>query len=76
MQNPNSLFSLMPMIIMTIPLIILNYSTAGRKGKSQGLYMFLGFIPLINMFSFLYLVSITDKEVLDKIDLILNRLSD
>lgn len=75
MQNPNPLSPIIPMLIVAIPVIILNYKIAIRKGKSQGLYAILGIIPVVNFFCFLYLISLTDKELIDKLNVIYDKLN-
>lgn len=59
------------MVILMIPLVILSIAVAGRKGKSMVKYGLLAIIPIANLFCFLYLISLTDKKVTDKLDSIL-----
>ena len=74
-QQPYLIAQFLPMIILAIPLAILNFNIAKRKGKSSGLFAFLGLIPLVNFFSFLYLISLIDKEVIDKLNSIIEKLN-
>ena len=71
MQNANPGIKIIPIILMTITFVVLSYHVAKRKGKSPGLFFLLSFIPFINLFLFIYLISLTDKSVLDKLDLIM-----
>ncbi|MBN2436413.1 MAG: hypothetical protein JXK07_14215 [Spirochaetes bacterium] len=73
-QQPNMLVSFMPMILLTIPMIVLNCKVAKRKGRSQVLYLILSVIPIVNFFSCLYLISLTDIEVVEKLNSILEKL--
>lgn len=70
MPDNSPLFSIMPMIIMAIPIAIFNLKIAKRKGKSPLLFFVIGVIPMVNIFAFLYLISLTDKEVIDTIQMI------
>jgi hypothetical protein len=74
--SSGSLFtSLLPMILMTIPFIILNGIISKRKGKSQIKYILLSFIPLLGLCLTIYLVSFLDKDVQDKINKIYEKIS-
>ena len=75
MNEPSPLTSLIPMLIISIPIIILNISIAKRKGKEKILFGILGAIPIANFISMLYLISLTDKEILEKLDEIINHLN-
>ncbi len=58
--------------LLTIPMAILNASIAKRKGKSSSEFGWLSIIPFVGYLLTIYLVSLTDKALLDKIDKILN----
>ena len=60
------------LIIMTIPIIILNITIAIRKDKNPALYGVLSVIPMIGFFLCLYLASLTDKAINEKIEKIIN----
>ena len=64
----------LPFLLMTIPFVILNIIICPRKGKNPVLFGLLSIIPLIGVYLAIYLVSITDKSVIDKIDLIITKL--
>ena len=61
-----------PLIIMTIPVIILNITIAIRKGKNPAVYGVISVIPMIGFFLCLYLASLTDKAINEKIEKIIN----
>ena len=60
-----------PLIIMTIPIIILNITIAIRKGKNPAVYGVFSIIPMIGFFLCLYLASLTDKSINEKIEKII-----
>jgi len=57
---------------MTIPIAFLNAYIASRKGRNPVLFLILGFIPFVGFYLTIYLLSLTDKLLMDKIDKILN----
>ena len=73
-QNPPLMVSLAPALILAIPMIILNIVTAGRKGASRVLFGILGAVPFVNIISFMYLVSLTDRAVIDALQKIMEKL--
>lgn len=73
-QAQSVFLSLIPIIILMVPLIFLNIAAAKRKGKDPILFGILSFIPFVNMFSFFYLISLTDKSVIEKLDMIIANL--
>ena len=73
--SSGSLFtSLLPMIIMSVPFMILNGLIAKRKGKNKIKYILLSFIPLLGLCLTIYLVSFLDKDLEDKINKIYEKL--
>ena len=60
--------SLIPLIILMIPLWIAIIRLARRKGLSTTVYWWTGWIPILNFALCLYLAGITDKAVYDKLD--------
>ncbi len=77
MNEPNTaqIFApFIPMLILAIPIVIFNFFLAERKGKNNILFAFLGMIPMVNFFCFLYLISLTDVVVLEKFEQILKNL--
>ena len=57
--------------IAVIPLPILNASIAKRKGKSISMYGWLSIIPPVGLLLSIYLISLMDREIVEKINLIL-----
>jgi hypothetical protein len=55
------------MFIVMIPLAIMIYFIAERKGRSPAVAL-LGLIPLVNMLYALWLCSLTDVSVLREIE--------
>jgi hypothetical protein len=49
-------------------LIIVNAIIARRKGKEPILYVLLALVPIANLFSTIWLVSLTDKKVTEEIE--------
>jgi len=74
MNNQVTLAQFLPMIIIAIPFLFLNPAIADRKGKNKIKYGLLGILPVVNMFSALYLASLPDKMILERLDTIINKL--
>ena len=74
MNQTPQFVSFIPLIIITLPIIIFNIFLAKRKGKSPLIYGFLSIIPLIGMYLAIYLASLTDKSVINKIEQIITLL--
>ena len=66
---------LVTFVMIAIPIAILNANIAKRKGKSAAQFGWLSVIPFVGYFIAIYLVSLTDKALLDKVDRILESLS-
>ncbi len=71
MEQQNVLVSFLPLIILTVPIIILNISIASRKGKSPFLFGIVSLLPLVGFYVAIYLSSLTDKSLSEKIDKIM-----
>jgi len=65
MQEPSPLFSLLPGLVISIITFIFPIPIDCRKGKGIG-FIAWGLIPFVTPFILLYLVSLTDKSVLDR----------
>jgi hypothetical protein len=65
-QVPSALPQLVFFFIIAIPLAIVMWAIAKRKGKS-GLLALLFIVPLVNMLVALWLASLPDKALLDRI---------
>jgi ABC-type polysaccharide/polyol phosphate export permease len=55
--------SLVPLVLITIPFLIMICFLARRKGRNLALYFLLGLIPGVNMLSALWLASQTDVSI-------------
>lgn len=67
-------FPIIPLLILVATAVLASV-IAGRKGQNQILFAILGLIPIVNMLSLIWLISITDKAVYDRLDEIGRRLS-
>jgi hypothetical protein len=63
-----------PLIITGVFLGIAAYSIGKRKGKNRLVCFLLCLIPPFNVFYLFYLVSLTDKNVIERLDYLENRL--
>jgi hypothetical protein len=61
--------------MIAIPIAILNANIAKRKGKSAAEFGWLSVIPFVGYFIAIYLVSLTDKALMDKVDKIIESLA-
>ena len=61
-----ALISLLPFLIVTLIFFVFSIPISRRKGKSF-IFPVLCLIPFITIFVLLYLVSLTDKQVLDRL---------
>jgi hypothetical protein len=66
---------LVTFLLIAVPLAILNGTIAKRKGKSGAEFGWLSIIPFVGPFVAVYLVSLTDKALLEKVDRIAEALS-
>jgi hypothetical protein len=55
--------SFVPLVIITVPFLVMMLFLARRKGKSLTVYFLLGLIPVANMVAALWLASQTDASV-------------
>ena len=65
---------LVTFVLISIPFAILNTYIARRKGRSGAVYGWLSVIPMVGQLLAVYLLSLTDKELLDKVDRILEQM--
>jgi len=73
-QAPELASPLIPLFLMTIPIVIFNMFLSKRKGRNVLLYGALSFIPIVSLYLALYLASLTDKSISEKIDKIISLL--
>ncbi len=66
------LFDLLFLILFfVLPIMVLSFIIAPRKGKNPILFGLLSLIPIVNIYIICYLISLTDKSVIQKLDAIL-----
>jgi len=66
---------LVTFVIIMIPLAVLNATIAKRKGKNAAEFGWLSVVPFVGGFVAIYLLSLTDKALQDKVDKILETLT-
>jgi hypothetical protein len=62
--------SFIPLILIGVVWGVFNASIAGRKGRNKVLFFFLSIIPVLWVFISIYLASLTNKDVLEKLGMI------
>ena len=66
------LFDLLVLLLLfVLPIVVLSFIIAPRKGKNPILYGLLSLIPVMNIYIICYLISLTDRSVIEKLDAIL-----
>ena len=74
MNDGNSMImSLLPFLILGIPLAVCGFKLAPRLGKSSALWAVLCLIPLFNFFFLYYMGYCVAARVLDRLDAISKR---
>ena len=68
MQQPDPLLSFLPFLLISILFAILNFIIAPQKGKNRIVYLLLSLIPMLGTLLSIYLISLTDIKLLDKIE--------
>lgn len=71
----NPILSLLPLVLLTVPLAILVYHLAKEKGKNVPLWTVLACIPLVNIFILWYIIGTPSKKLEEKMDRILEALN-
>jgi hypothetical protein len=66
MHEPSPLISLLPFLLITLICFLFAIPISRRKGKGIGFAAFC-LVPLLSPFILFYLVSLTDKSVLDRL---------
>jgi predicted membrane-bound dolichyl-phosphate-mannose-protein mannosyltransferase len=77
MQEPSllhALFSLMPFLLFTLISFFFAIPISRRKGKGVGFAAWC-LVPFVTLFILFYLVSLTDKSVLDRLAALESRTS-
>jgi len=67
----STLLSLLPLVIMTVPLGFIARKLAKEKGRDVTLWTILGFIPLVNYFCFAFFIGAANLRLEKKIDQLL-----
>lgn len=62
-------------LLLNFPFLMFNILVAKRKGKSRIKYGLLSMIPYAPFYLTMYLVSVTDQEIKDKLDSLINEFS-
>jgi hypothetical protein len=62
-----ALISLIPFAVVTLIFFVCSIPQSRRKGKSF-IYPMLCLIPFVTIFVLLYLVSLTDKQLVDRLN--------
>ena len=73
-EQPDIIPVMMMTLFVFIPLLILVIFISKRKGKNPIKYALLSFIPFAVFYIILYLISLTDQVVNEKMDKIINLL--
>lgn len=74
MEEPSLLLSLLPFLLTTFIFFLFAIPISRRKGKGTAL-AFWCLIPFVTPFILFYLVSLTDKSVLDRLAALENKTS-
>ncbi len=67
-SSQSLLITLLPLAIVLIPLILINYFLAKEKGKNVLLWTLLSIIPIVNYFILFYLIGTPDLIISNKLD--------
>ncbi|MEA2867560.1 MAG: hypothetical protein QOE39_2275 [Bradyrhizobium sp.] len=66
MQESSPFLSLLPFLLVSLLFFLFTIPISRRKGKNIGYAVFC-LVPFLSTFILLYLVSLTDKSVLDRL---------
>jgi hypothetical protein len=70
----NPLLTLLPFLLMSIPIIFINYFLAKEKGKNVTLWTILSIIPIVSYFCGMYLIGCANVNFDQKLDKIIKLL--
>ena len=73
--EPGLIPSLMPVIFLFIPLAVVAFYMAKRRGRNGWLWALIALIPYFNFLCLLYLASLPEASVLERIETLERRLS-
>jgi len=71
--NESTLLSLLPLLLVTIPLGFIARMLAKEKGRNVTLWTVLGFIPLVNYLCLAFFIGAANLRLEKKIDQLLER---
>lgn len=74
LYQPNPLMSLLPLILMMVPMVFIINRLAKEKGKNVSLWTILACIPFVNMIILPYIVGTPSKIHEEKMNRILDLL--
>jgi hypothetical protein len=74
-NQPNPILSLLPLIIIMIPMIFVIRKLSKEKGKDVILWTVLACIPIVNFIILPYIVGTPSKIIEDKMDKIIETLN-
>jgi hypothetical protein len=74
-ETQSSLLSLLPLLIMTIPIGFAARMLAKEKGRNVTRWTVLGFIPIVNYFCLFFFIGAANLRLEKKIDQLLERLN-
>lgn len=74
-ETQSSLLSLLPLLIMTIPIGIVARMLAKEKGRNVTRWTVLGFIPIVNYFCLFFFIGAANLRLEKKFDQLLERLN-
>ncbi|MFQ5775800.1 MAG: hypothetical protein ACE5GS_14860 [Kiloniellaceae bacterium] len=72
-SEETGLISLLPLIVLAIPVGFINLVLARRKGMGIASKI-AGFVPFVQYFVWMYIIGLTDKEVLEQLSRIEKKL--
>ena len=71
----STLFSLLPLLLMTLPLGFISRMLAKEKGRNVLLWTVLGFIPLVNYFCLMFFIGAANLKVERRIEQLFEQLN-
>jgi hypothetical protein len=71
----SALFSLLPIVLMSLPVGITAHVLAKEKGRSVVLWTVLGLLPIINVFCFGFFVGSANLRLEGKVDQLIEQLN-
>ena len=68
MQRESSLWSFLPLLLLSLIMGLLLISVSRNKGKTQWYHYLSGFIPGYNFYYGFWLLSLTGIDILEKVE--------